>query len=294
MGWIQKSLRRSVHWLLFWLFCVLAFIIPGILFNISSLLWATLGFVYPIVSTLQHIMAKLVRLKKSDECTIPVAASESVPNREDIESMYPAVNGVRVMPIQERHLSGALAVYNKFVGSGQKRLCCLIPLSLFPTSMDEFRLYFATENARSASAVAIRVKEDDATEEEVVGFVHMVDASMDRDPFSQWMHALEEGECYIETMCVASEMRGRGIGLRLLEFCEARARERNARVLTLGVVANNPAKRLYKRFGFVDRKHNAISYCKTLLVVFCVMGSPHCGVGGSVMEKDLSLLTPTV
>ncbi|KAL7481565.1 LOW QUALITY PROTEIN: hypothetical protein ACHAW6_007250 [Cyclotella cf. meneghiniana] len=37
-------------------------------------------------------------------------------NHEDIESMYPIVNGICVMPIQECHLGGALA-YNKFVGS---------------------------------------------------------------------------------------------------------------------------------------------------------------------------------
>ncbi|KAL3803342.1 hypothetical protein HJC23_009306 [Cyclotella cryptica] len=207
--------------------------------------------------------------------------------------MYPAVNGIRVMPIQECHLGGALAVYNEFVGSGRKRLCCLIPLGLFPTSMEDFQLNFTTENARSASAVAVLVEGDHDKEEKVVGFIHMVDAGMDRDSFSQMMHALKKDECYIESICVVSEMRGRGVGLRLLEFCEARARERGARILSLGVVAKNPAKRLYERFGFVDRKEDVFSYCGSLLTIFCLFGVPHGALGGTVMDKDLSVSEAT-
>ncbi|KAL7477017.1 hypothetical protein ACHAW6_002839 [Cyclotella cf. meneghiniana] len=143
--------------------------------------------------------------------------------------MYPAMND-----ICEHHLDGALAIYNKFVGSGRKQVCCLIPLILFPTSMDEFQLQFAMESACYVGAVAIWVKEEDVTEDEVVDSVHMVDVGMGHDLFAQWMHTLKEGKCYIETMCVVLKMPYRGIGIRLLEFCESHSSKRNARVLTLG------------------------------------------------------------
>ena len=126
-----------------------------------------------------------------------------------------------------------------------------------------------TENARSASAVAIR--ESDG---KVVGFLHLSDNSMGRDIISKMIHPLKDGECYIESVSVISDVRGQGIGKRLLEFSEARARERGALVLTLGVVAKNPAKRLYERFGFVDRKQSLVSFLGTAGGLFFVFGFP--------------------
>ncbi len=82
----------------------------------------------------------------------------------------------------------------------------------------------------------------------------MADNNMGRDFFSTLLHRLEEdGEWFIEGMSVLPEVRDQGIGTRLLEFCEARARERRAQCITLGVVANTPSKHLNQRFGFVDR-----------------------------------------
>ncbi|KAL7481566.1 hypothetical protein ACHAW6_007251 [Cyclotella cf. meneghiniana] len=53
---------------------------------------------------------------------------------------------------------------------------------------------------------------------------------------------LHKGKCHIETMCEILEMWGRGIGIRLLEFCESCANEKNTRdfigiVLCLGFTA---------------------------------------------------------
>eukprot|EP00960_Hanusia_phi_P054616 762720-Hanusia_phi.AAC.2 len=195
--------------------------------------------------------------------------------------------GIRIETLTPRYFRGALNAQNKFTGAGRKRLCCLVPLTLFPTSMLEFELTFATENACSASAVAVRESDD-----EVVGFVHMTDRSMEREVFLQVLHPLQEGECYIESMCVLSEVRGKGIGTRLLEFCEARARERKARVLSLGVVANNPARHLYERFGFVDLQRSAGSKCCSAIGLFCFLGCPHWGCGAEVMVKTISALEP--
>ncbi|EKX42676.1 hypothetical protein GUITHDRAFT_153512 [Guillardia theta CCMP2712] len=189
---------------------------------------------------------------------------------------------VRVQALTERYLHGALSISNKFVGAGRKRLCCLIPLSLLPTPMSEFKKLYATEDSLSASAVAVRESDD-----KVVGFVQMTDASMKRDPFGKCLHPSCEGECYIEMMSVLPEMRGQGIGTRLLQFCETWARERGAHKLTLGVVARNPAKHLYERFGFVECESNTASACCNSLCVFFLLGFPHWGCGATMMAKNL-------
>jgi ribosomal protein S18 acetylase RimI-like enzyme len=194
----------------------------------------------------------------------------------------------RIEPLTDQYLSGALAVANNFVGSGRKRCCGFIPLAWFPTTLTEFKQLFQTENAKSASAVAIR-QEDDV----VVGFVHMTDITMKRDTVSSWLHTSHPGECYIEMMCVLDEAQGQGIGTRLLQFCEDTAKERQAKTLCLGVVDKNPAKRLYQRFGFVDKQQQD-DYLATLLVVCCLFGCPHGGWGATDMVKDLSNTDPSV
>lgn len=55
---------------------------------------------------------------------------------------------------------------------------------------------------------------------------------------------------------VAPEHRGKGIAWTLLDYCEAYARARRKRALTLGVVEDNAvALKLYERFGFVAARH---------------------------------------
>ena len=63
------------------------------------------------------------------------------------------------------------------------------------------------------------------------------------------------GECYVDCIAVARDERGRGIGNRLLEMLEERARLAGNSRLTLAVIdTNTRAKALYHRFGFVDAK----------------------------------------
>ena len=139
---------------------------------------------------------------------------------------------------------------------------------------------YRTPDAMSTTAIAIR--ESDG---KVVGFAQMTDRTMIRDPCSNCLHSLGEDECYIEMMSVLPDVRGGGVGTRLLQFCEAQARERGAKKLTLGVVAGNPAKKLYERFGFKDIDQNCISTAMTWASLFSLFGLPHCLPGGSLMEK---------
>ena len=199
----------------------------------------------------------------------------------------------RVEAMKDDYLEGALIVANDFLGSGyRKRLCGVFPLAWFPMSLSEFRQSFATDDAKSTSAVALRSSDD-----KIVGFLHMTDSTMWRDGISQRLHPSVPGECYIEMLCVLSEAQGQGIGSKLLHFAEERARERDAHSLTLGVVANNPAIRLYQRFGFVvdddedaaDNHRTCSSQCNLFTTLFCIMGCPHGRCGGISMIKDLQI-----
>jgi ribosomal protein S18 acetylase RimI-like enzyme len=134
-------------------------------------------------------------------------------------------------------------------------------------------------------AIAIRESDD-----KVVGFAQLSDNSTERDCAMNAFHVLGERECYIEMMSVLPEVRGQGIGTRLLQWCETRARECGAQTLTLGVVARNPAKRLYERFGFVDQEEGLFGACVGSEVIFGVFGFPHWGCGGSTMAKNLEAL----
>jgi ribosomal protein S18 acetylase RimI-like enzyme len=196
--------------------------------------------------------------------------------------MNPNESNVRVEALSLPYMEEALSVRNSFLGSGRKRLCCLIPLSLAPTPMSEFQKLFTTEDAMSLSAIAIRESDN-----KVVGFAHMTDRTIKRDFVMRCLHASGDDECYVELLNVLPEARGQGVGTRLLEYCEEKARERGAKKLTLAVVANNPAKRLYERFGFVARNSTVGKRICNVLSVFCILGVPHWGCGTTIMDKNL-------
>jgi ribosomal protein S18 acetylase RimI-like enzyme len=134
---------------------------------------------------------------------------------------------------------------------------------------------------------AVAVKESNG---KVVGFMQMSVYGQERECYSQMIHRLEPGEAYIEQMSVAAETRGQGIGTRLLQWSEDKARENGATRVTLGVVHGNPAERLYKRFGFEDVSHGGSGCytCRTSMVISCWLGCPHRRFGGKLMEKPLA------
>ena len=60
-------------------------------------------------------------------------------------------------------------------------------------------------------------------------------------------------EAFVQTMAVAPPYQGKGVGARLLEDLLAEASRRKQRRVLLEVrVDNEPAKRLYQRYGFTQ------------------------------------------
>jgi ribosomal protein S18 acetylase RimI-like enzyme len=64
-------------------------------------------------------------------------------------------------------------------------------------------------------------------------------------------HHPAKDELYIDSISVAEEARGRGVGTHLLNFSESFAKERDLKLLSLNVMyENNKAKKLYEKKGY--------------------------------------------
>jgi ribosomal protein S18 acetylase RimI-like enzyme len=65
----------------------------------------------------------------------------------------------------------------------------------------------------------------------------------------------DEGDFYIDTVCVADRFRGYGIGSLLLKEAEKAAIQKGYLRLSLNVAQDNPvAKKLYEQNGYKDEK----------------------------------------
>ena len=101
--------------------------------------------------------------------------------------------------------------------------------------------------------------------EEVLGIVvlydgkqgDILDRQLEKQLASQNIHVTldleaHDDEYYIDTICVAQQARGLGIGTKLLQFAEHQGRELGYKKISLNVELEKvDARRLYERTGYV-------------------------------------------
>jgi ribosomal protein S18 acetylase RimI-like enzyme len=81
--------------------------------------------------------------------------------------------------------------------------------------------------------------------------------------FKLFAQAYYQEDMYIDILAVSPDMRGKGVGTRLLEAVFQIAREKKFKSVSLEVVDTNPgARRLYERLGFVARRTYPYPYLR--------------------------------
>ena len=71
-------------------------------------------------------------------------------------------------------------------------------------------------------------------------------------PMMRFLHTYDDGDFYVEFLAVDPACRGQGVGSKLMQAMEDRARARDATQLAIDVARRNKgAQRLYERHGFV-------------------------------------------
>lgn len=185
--------------------------------------------------------------------------------------------------LTSKHFERAREIENDFVaGKG----CCFgtCTYAWCPTAKDEFESFYS-KDADRCSTYGLAIREADDQSSVVVGSVTLRQGGQKTKLEEDVVYKPKADEMYVEHIVVTKDVRGMGVGTKLLEWSEQKARERGANRLSLGVVKGNPAKRLYDRFGFVDVSNDGISLNSCMIA--CMLGRPHGQFGGYMMEKKL-------
>jgi ribosomal protein S18 acetylase RimI-like enzyme len=171
-----------------------------------------------------------------------------------------------------------------------KKMCCMISLEDTPEAM-QARYAKYDEAKWKLGAVAVS-----KTSNQVLGHVQMTDKSLPM--FPTWAHTCKPGELYIEVIAVGADARGKGVGSRLLAWCDTIALQAPPSGqapysrLTLEVLYGNPAIGLYARKGFHTMPNDdPLDFCCASIVICCFFGRPYgccdSSVGSMTMEKTL-------
>jgi ribosomal protein S18 acetylase RimI-like enzyme len=185
-------------------------------------------------------------------------------------------DSVIIETIAEKHFERAREIENEFFGSGKG--CCygMCPFSWCPMTKEEFESIYRKDPDR-CSTYGLAIRQADQL---VIGVITLRQGGQTSRFDENLFHKPKNDELYVDHIAVTTDARGMGVGTKLLEWAEEKARERKATRISLGVVHGNPAKRLYDRFGYVDV---STSTC----LPGCILGRPHGQFGAVMMEKEL-------
>lgn len=169
--------------------------------------------------------------------------------------------------------------YNDGAGS---KICCMC-CSLSEHADGRGLIKYLEKNRERLPFWGVAVDRDD----HIRGYVAMTLHPMH---VMDGLHTLKPGEAYIDQVMVNSTARGKGVGMKLLEWAETLAREHKCTALALEVLNGNPAMRLYERFGLEVQPANPCSRFISSIFIFMFASLPYgCSHWGSVlMIKNLA------
>jgi GNAT superfamily N-acetyltransferase len=198
----------------------------------------------------------------------------SAPNYSSIIRDDEHKGKIVIQSLKEQQFDEAMKIENDFFGT---RGWCFggCPYSWCPASKVEFD-YKDDPDRRSTYGVAIR-----QSDQTIVGVVTLRQVSQASTFVEKLFHVPDVDECYVDHVAVTKNARGMGVGTQLLNWADEKARERGATKITLRVVRGNPAKRLYVKHGYVDKR-------TFYLLPWFLLGLPHGQFGADLMGKQLS------
>ena len=180
--------------------------------------------------------------------------------------------GVQVAPIKEEYFTQISKILKDSFGT--KRFLCCIPG--YDSAVELRSKYKRFPKAKwELGAVAIDTDNNDA----VLGYVQMNAWGL---PSTDGIHTAKRGEMYVEQLGVSADARGKGVGTKLMNWCEETGRAydngdgNKIDRMTLSVIKGNRAIGLYERFGYeIVEVTDSCTNCFNNMFVFVVLGRPY-------------------
>lgn len=187
---------------------------------------------------------------------------------------------ITIVPLTRDHLKAAYQIETQFQVHRKGFFFGLIPYSWCPPSIQEFEyIYQLDPNRMTTYGVALS-----QGGKEVLGICKGRRYGQRMTWDESAIHDPQRREFYIDSLAVTEQARGKGVGTKLLQWAQDLALSLGDTRLTLGVMARNPAIRLYERFGFEEYERD---WCCS----GCLLGRPHGSCASIEMEKVLSKTT---
>ncbi|GMI12414.1 hypothetical protein TrVE_jg10366 [Triparma verrucosa] len=176
-------------------------------------------------------------------------------------------DSVQIVNPDDSQIEFVVQVQTDFLNS--KHMCCLIPLGNCESVSEKTKQLNAVSKVSQTSVRSYAGLALDSSGRPL-GYIQLKGHGMYCD-----MHKVKPGEVHVESLAVLPEARGKGVGRKLLQWGEDKAKADGCSLYSLAVLKGNPALRLYERFGFVKKEADCVEACMANMFVLCCFGRPY-------------------